>query len=50
MQINMSINFISSKDSDEVRTMYTESDNVDIMTGDDTNDVIEELLKSTLER
>ena len=46
----MSINFISSKDSDEVRTMYTKSDNVDIMTGVDTNDVIEELFKSTLER
>ena len=30
--------------------MYTKSDNVDIMTGVDTNDVIEELFKSTLER
>ena len=28
----MSINFISLKDSNEVRTMYTKSDNVDIMT------------------
>ena len=46
----MSINFISLKDSGEVRTMNTKSDNVDIMTGVDTNDVIEELFKSTLER
>ena len=46
----MSINFISLKDSNEVRTMYTKSDNVDIMTGVDTNDVVEELFKSTLER
>ena len=45
----MSINFISLKDSDEVRTMYTKSDNVDIMTGVDTNDVDEELFESTLE-
>ena len=46
----MSINFISLKDSNEVRTMYTKNDNVDIMTGVDTNDVVEELFKSTLER
>ena len=50
MHINMSINFISSKDSNEVRTMYTKSGNVDIMTGVDTNDVVEGLFKSTLER
>ena len=46
----MSINFISLKDSNEVRTMYRKSDNVDIMAGVDTNDVVEELFKSTLER
>ena len=50
IQINMSINFISLKDSNEVRTMYTKSGNVDIMTDVDTNDVVEELFKSTLER
>ena len=50
IQINMSINFISLKDSDEVRTMYTKSDNVDILTVADTNDVAEELFESTLER
>ena len=49
IQINMSINFISSKDSDEARTMHAKSDNADIMTGVDTNDVIEKLFKSTLE-
>ena len=46
----MSINFISLKDSNEVTTMYTKSDTVDIMTGVDTNDVVEELSKSALER
>ena len=38
---------ISLKDSNEVRTMYTKSDNVDIMSGVDTNNVVEELFKST---
>ena len=46
----MSINFISLKDSNEVRTMYTKSDKVDILTGVDTNDVVEELFKSSLEK
>ena len=46
----MSINFISSKVSNDVRTMYTKSHNVDIMTGVNTNDVIEKLFKSSLER
>ena len=46
----MSLNFISLKDSNEVRTMHTKSDNVDIMTGVDTNDVVEDLFKSTLQR
>ena len=41
IQINMSINFISLKDSNEVRNMYTKSDNIYIMTGADTNDVVE---------
>ena len=44
----MPINFMSLKDSNEVRTIYTKSDNVDIMTGVDTNDVVEELFESTL--
>ena len=50
IQINMSINFNSLKDSNEVRTMYTKRNNVDIMTGVDTNDAVEELFKSALEK
>ena len=46
----MSTNFISSEYSDEAITMYTKSDNVDIKTGVDTDDAIEELFRSTLER
>ena len=48
IQINMSNNFISLKDSNEVRTMYTENGNVDIITGADTNDAVEDLFISTL--
>ena len=44
----MAINFISSKDSDEthqnLRTTHTKSDNVEIMMGSETDEIIEELL------
>ena len=50
MSIN-SINFISSKsDSDETRTMHTKSDNIEIMMGSKTDEIIEELFKSLLKR
>ena len=38
-QLSMEINFVSSKDSDEIRTMHTKSDNIDILMGSETNDV-----------
>ena len=45
----MAINFTSYKeDSDETRTMHTKSDNIEIMTGSETNEIIEELFKSLL--
>ena len=44
-------NFISSKkDSDQTHTMRTKSDNIEIMMGSETNDIMEELFKSLLER
>ena len=46
----MTINFISSKDSDETRSMHTKSDNVEIMMGSGTNEIIEERFKSLLQR
>ena len=46
----MSINFVSSKDSDETRTMYTKSDNIEIMMGSEADEIIEELFKSLLRR
>ena len=45
------INFVSSKDdSDEIRTMHTKSDNTYILMGYETDEIIEELFKSLLQR
>ena len=46
----MAINCISSKDSDETRTMHTKSNNVEIMIGNETNEIIMELFKSFLQK
>ena len=48
IQLTMAINFISSKDSDETRTMHAKSNNVDIMIRNETNEIIVELFKSFL--
>ena len=45
IQLTMAINFISLKDSDETRTMHAKSNNTEIMMGNDTNEIIEELFK-----
>ena len=50
IQLTMVFNFISSKDFDETRTMHTKSNNVEIMMGSETNEIIEELLKYFLQR
>ena len=51
IQLTAEINFISLKpDSNETRIMHTKSDNMEIMTGSDTNEVIEELFKSIFQR
>ena len=46
----MAINFISSKDSDETRTMHTKNNNVEIMVGSETNEIIQDLFKSFLQK
>ena len=46
----MSIKFISSRDSNETRIMHTKSDNIEIMMGSETNDIIEELRESLLQK
>ena len=44
----MHVNFISSKDTGETRTYYVRSDNVRIMQGKNTNDIITEIFESFL--
>ena len=44
----MRVNVVSSKDTGEIRTIYVWSDNVSIMRGSDTDDIIRELFKSFL--
>ena len=39
-QLTMQINFISFKDSEETRTMYTKSLNTEIMMGNETDEII----------
>ena len=46
----MAINFISSKDSKETRTMHSKSNNVEIMMSSKTDEVIEEFFKSFLQK
>ena len=46
----MSINLISSKDSDETRNMHTKSDNIEIMMVNEADDIFDELFKSLLQK
>ena len=48
IQISMHVNFISSKDTGETRTIYVWSDNVSIMQGSDTDNIIREIFRSFL--
>ena len=48
IHITMAINFFSSKDSEEIRTMHSKSDN--ILTGNETGEKIEDLFDSFLQR
>ena len=50
IQLTMPINFISFADSDETRTMHTKSNNVEIMIGSETDEIIEDLFESFLQK
>ena len=51
VQLTIEVNFVSLKpDSDETRIMYTRSDNIEIMYGDDNDDIIEQLFESLLKK
>ena len=46
----MAINFFSSKDSAETRTMHTKRDNIKSMMDSETDEIIEEICESFLQR
>ena len=50
IQLIMKIKFTSSKNFIETRDMYSESDNIEIMIGADTNEIIKNLFNSLLQR
>ena len=51
VQLTIEVNFISLKPgSDKTRIMYTRSDNIEIMFGEDNNDIIEQLFESLLKK
>ena len=44
----MAINYFSSKDSKETRTMYSSGDNIEVVMGSEKNKIIEDLFDSFL--
>ena len=50
IQLTMIINFISSKDFDEICTMNTKINNIEIMMGNETDEIIKELFESSLQK
>ena len=50
IQLTVSINFISSNDSGETRNLRTKSKNREIMIDNETDEIIEELFESLLQK
>ena len=50
IQLTMSISFISSNDSDETHNLHTKSNNIEIMMGNDTDEIIDQLCESLLRK
>ena len=50
IELTMEINFMSSKDSSETRTMHTKSNNNEIMIGNEKDEIIKKLFDSLLQR
>ena len=48
IQINMHVNFVSSNDTGETRTIFVWSDNEEIRLGNETDDIVKGLLNSFL--
>ena len=50
IQLTITINFFSSKDSNETRTVHSKSDNKEIIEGNETNEIIKVLFGSLLQK
>ena len=50
IQLTIEINSVSSKDSDKIRITHTKSDNIDILMGSETNNIIKEVFKSIIQK
>ena len=50
IQLAIAIKFSSSKNTDEEQVMHSKSDNIEVMTYDNANKVIEEIFESLLSR
>ena len=50
IQLSMTIDFISSKNSNEICTVHTRSNNIEIVMGNETDQVIKELFESLLQK
>ena len=48
IQINMHINFVSSNDTGEIRTVFVWSDNKEITLGNEKDDIVKRLINSFL--
>ena len=48
IELSMGVNFISTNDTGEIRTFYVQSDNGEIRLGNETPEIITELIKSFL--
>ena len=50
IQLTIAINFVSHKETDEERVMYSKSDNLEIMINNKASAFIEEFFQSVLSR
>ena len=50
IKLTISINFISSNGSDETRNLHTKSNDIEIVMGSETDEIIEELRESLLQK
>ena len=50
ISLTVIINFISSKDSDEICTIHAKSNNMEFMMGNGTDEIIKELFESLLQK